>query len=280
MKTFYANFWREMKYNFGRKGVWIGRFVNIFVTILTSFAMGLIYTFSSGAGTALGVNNVGLFLLTGFFLQFLVLSGVSLAPASFWEDIRSGSLEFIFNQEFSVTQYIFGMYLSQFIIDFLISVPFLVTIIIITSTRAYPFLTMLAFVGFLLLAFLCLFAFTMLYSSLYMLSKHFFGYHRVVSNIAYFICGVYFPVASYLSLFGNVGGWITIGFISVLPYTQIFDIARYIIFGSTYTLALTHLWIEFVVLIVTSILFYVLALLIFKKGFKKLRNEGFPSYRY
>lgn len=280
MKTFYANFWREMKYNIGRKSIWIARLVNIFVSILTSFAMGLIYSFSPETGATLGIEDVGLFLLTGFFLQYLVLSGVSSAPSSFWSDVRSGSMEFIFNYEFSITEYILGMYLSQFLVDFVISIPFLITIIILSSTRAVPILQVLAFIGFLIFAFLCLFSITMLYSSFYMWSKHFFPYHAVVTSVAYFICGVYFPVAGYLSLFGKTGGWIAISLISFLPYTQIFDIARYIIFGEGYTLAIPYLWLEFLIIIITSIAFYSLSLVIFKKGFRKLRKEGFASYRY
>jgi ABC-type polysaccharide/polyol phosphate export permease len=280
MKTFYANFWREMKYNLGRRGVWMGRLVNVSVSILTAFAMGIIYSFSSDAQSIVGIANVGLFLLTGFFLQYLVLSSVTIAPNTFWSDIRNGSFEFIFYYEFSISEYIFGIYFAQFIIDFVISLPFLIAIIIVAAINSIPVILIIAFIGFLIFSFLCLFSITMLFASLYVLSKQFMGYHGAVTYIAYFVCGVYFPILGYLSLFGQTAGWAIIGIISIFPYTQVFDIARYIIFGSSYTLAYPALWVAFLIMISSSIIFYFLSLIIFRKGFKNLRKEGFAAYRY
>ncbi len=269
-----------MKYNLGRRGVWMGRLVNVTVSIITAFAMGIIYSFSAEAQTTVGIANVGLFLLTGFFLQYLVLSSVTIAPNTFWGDIRSGSFEFIFHYEFSISEYIFGIYFAQFIIDFVISLPFLIAIIIVAAGQSTPAILIISFIGFLIFSFLCLFSITMLYSSLYVLSKQFMGYHGAVTYIAYFICGVYFPILGYLSLFGTKAGWAIIGVISILPYTQVFDIARYIIFGQNYVLAYPTLWLAFLIMISTSVIFYVLSLIIFRKGFKNLRKEGFAAYRY
>ena len=279
MRTFYANFWREIKYNLGRKGVWIGRIINVGVSILTAIAMGLIYAFSSDAQTALGIRNVGLFLLTGFFLQYLVLSSVSLAPSTFWADIRYGSLEFIFYYDFSITEYIFGMYSAQFLIDFVISLPFLIAIAIFASLISITPITILAFIGFILLSFLCLFSIAMLFSSLYTISIHFMGYNRVIVTIVYFICGVYFPVQGYLTLFGLAGGWTAISVVSIFPYTFVFDLARYILFGTDY-LTIYPVWAEFILLLGTSLVLYGFSLILFKRGLEKLRMKGFSTYRY
>ncbi len=279
MKTFYANFWREVRYNIGRKGVWIGRIANVSVSILTAFAMGVIYAFSSDAQNNLGIGNVGLFLLTGFFMQYLVLTSVTVAPNTFWADIRYGSLEFVFFCDFSITEYIFGMYSAQFLFDFIISIPFFIVLAVLAAVQSIAPIVILIFMAFVILSFLCLFSVSMLFSSLYALSKQFMGYSRVLFSIVYFICGVYFPVQGYLTLFNETGGWIAIAIVSIFPYTYVFDLARKIVFGASYE-TIYPLWLEFLLLFVTCAILYLLSLWIFRKGLAKLKKEGFAGYRY
>ena len=72
MKTFIVNYWREIRYFFGLKGNWIGSIAYILVSLITAMGMGAVYIFNNQAQKMVGLENVGVYLLTGFFMQYLV----------------------------------------------------------------------------------------------------------------------------------------------------------------------------------------------------------------
>jgi len=278
MRVIYASMYHELKEFLGMKGRWIGRFISVGISLLTAFAMGVVYAFNETAQELVGIEDVSVYLLTGFFLQYIVLSSVSNVPSLFFVAIRFDILEYVSSYSVNIVKFILGSFLGIFAIDIFVSIPFLITLcIVISSTISVA--SFFIFLGFLILSAMLLFSVALLFSSFFMLTEHFSGFLRVVTGIVTFICGIYFPVQGYLTLFGSVGGWFSIGLVSLFPHTYIFDISRYILFAGTYQL-IYPLWLELLLFIGSSILIFFIAVLIIKKGLKKMKRRGFRSYVY
>ncbi|UJG40561.1 MAG: hypothetical protein K9W45_12095 [Candidatus Heimdallarchaeum aukensis] len=279
MKTFIANFITQIKYFTGLRVIWISRIVYVFVSLLTSFTMGMVYKFNEATQNLIGVQNVAIFVLTGFFLQFLMNASSGYTPAAVREMIQNGNLEYSVHCGANIVQQILGIYIASYLFDFVICLPFIVTLSLLTINTISVY-ALLSFIGFLFISGLCLFSIGFLFSSLYVLSKGFLGFHSVIANIVYFICGVYFPIQGYLTLFGSVGGWIAIAIVSIFPYTYVFDLSRYMIFlGQNYQTFLPF-GIELIIFICSSILIMLIAMQLFKLGFKRMRKKGFISFIY
>lgn len=278
MRTLFINFWRELRYFFGLKGIWAGRIAGVLVSLLTAFAMGLVYAFSTEAQEAIGVENVAIYLLTGFFMQYLIYASISGAPSKMLTFLRWDAFEYLTHYNFNVFQHVAGIYFGLFMIDFVVALPFLIGLAILVS-QTISFLAMLSFIGFLLVMAICLLSVGLLFSALILISKNAQGYIQVIGNIVTFICGVYFPIQGYLTMFGNIGGWFAIGIVSIFPHTYIYDLSRFVIFMGDYT-TIFPIWLELILLFVTSTIFLLIALLLFKVGIKKWRNKGFKSYIY
>lgn len=256
----------------------MGRITAILVSLLTAFAMGMIYAFSEQARNAIGIGNVAIYLLTGFFMQYLVMASRSGTPMKMLAMLQWDAFEYVSHYSISITQYIGGIYCALFLIDFTVTLPFLIGLTVLV-VKTISFVALLSYLGFILLSAVCLYSVSMLFSAFYSLSKNFRGYLGVLGNIIQFVCGVYFPVHGYLSLFGKIGGWIGIGLVSIFPHTYVFDLSRYVIFLGEYQ-TIYPLWVEFLLLIVSSIALYVVAIRVFKVGLKRLRKKGFKSYIY
>ena len=278
MKTFIVNYWREIRYFFGLKGNWIGSIAYILVSLITAMGMGAVYIFNNQAQKMVGLENVGVYLLTGFFMQYLVFSSLSKTPAKIYASFSWDMFEYLIFYNVSITQYVTGVYIALFSIDIFLSIPFIITTGIVVS-NAISISSFFAFLGFVILSGFCLTSFAIFFSGLMALSKNFRGFRAVIAYIIQFICGLYFPIHAYLSLFGNLGGWMAIVIVSLFPYTYLFDIARYIVFSGTYT-PIYPLWLNITLFILSSLVFYGIGILIFKLAVTKWRKKGFRSYIY
>jgi len=279
MRVIYASMYHEIKEFVGLKGLWIGRFVSVGISLLTAFVMGVVYAFNEAAQSLIGVENVAVYLLSGFFLQYIVLSSVSNVPYLFFVAIRYDILEYVSSFKVSLVKFILGSFIAIFLTDLFISLPFLIVLgVIIIGTISVA--SFFSFLGFLILSGILIFSVALLFSSLYTLTEHFRGIQGVIVSIITFVCGVYFPVQGYLSLFGMVGGWISIGIVSIFPHTYIFDLSRFILFAGSYTPIYPYLWLEFLLFILSSVIILLIALLLLKKGIKRMRRRGFRSYIY
>ncbi len=278
MRIVLLNILHEIKFNFGLKGYWIGKVINLGISLLTASIMGLVYAFNEETREIIGVENVIVYLLSGFLMQFLVLSSTSITPSRILMEFQFESFEYAIFCSVNVVKYVLGIYLGLFITDFILSLPFFIIISIIVS----PILSLqsfIAFVGFILVSSFLLFSVAFLFSSFYAISKNYRGYQAFIATIISYICGVYFPVQGYFNLLGSVGGWIGISIISFFPQTFVFDIARKIIFAGDY-ITIFPIWLEILFLFISTIVLGFLAHYLFKIGIKKWRRKGFKSYIY
>jgi ABC-type polysaccharide/polyol phosphate export permease len=93
-----------------------------------------------------------------------------------------------------------------------------------------------------------------------------------LNNIFQFVCGAFVPVQAFIGMH-RTGGLVIKYIAHIFPYTYCYDLFRYYMFGSTYV-TLLPVWLEYVLLFVSSLLFLALGYFLLKRVERKAKTTG------
>ncbi len=251
----------------------IGWLMNMMVGLGAAYIFGVILTFNPITTSETGILSTQVFV---FFAGGIALSTFS--DTALWaplgrvqQDIHYGTLEAVFVSPTSRIAYLLSPILSDSILNLLFFVPAYVIILGVHGalTNGYVIGTTLLTV---LLTIISMIAFGLFFAMLAILIRRIQPIAIFLANIFQFICGAFVPVQAFIGM-NKIGGTILKYIAQMFPYTYCYDLFRYFMFGSEYT-TLFPVWLEFVLLVVSSLLFVVFAYFLLKRVEKKAKDTG------
>ncbi len=251
----------------------IGWLLNMSIGLGAAYIFGFILNFNPITTTETGIlsNQVFVFFAGGIALSTFSDTALWAPLGRVEQDIHYGTLEAVFVSPTSRIAYLLSPILSDSILNLLFFIPSYVIILGVhgSLTNFYIVGTTLLIV---LLTIVSMIAFGLFFAMLAILIRRIQPIAIFLANIFQFICGAFVPVQAFIGM-NQTGGTILKYFAQIFPYTYCYDLFRYFMFGSGYT-TLFPVWIEFVLLAVSSLLFVVLAYFLLKRVEKKAKDTG------
>ncbi|NHK31719.1 MAG: ABC transporter permease [Asgard group archaeon] len=252
----------------------IGWLLKMMIGLGAAYIFGVIFHFNPITTSETGILSTQVFV---FFAGGIALSTFS--DTALWapldrvqQDIHYGTLEAVFVTPTSRIAYLLSPIISDSIMNLLFFIPAYIIILGVHGalTNGYVLgLTMLV----VLLTIVSMMAFGLFFAMLAILVRRIQSIAIFLANIFQFICGTFVPVQAFIGL-NKTGGLVLKYFALIFPYTYCYDLFRYYMFVEVYT-TLLPIWLEYLLLVITSLLFVGLAYLLLKRVEKKAKEKGF-----
>jgi len=265
--------WRDFV-NIGRyKVALFGWLFSMLVGLGSAFIFGVVFQFNPITTAESGIQSDQVFV---FFAGGIALS--TFVDTAFWapmgrveRDIHYGTLEAVFVSPANRLAYLLSPTIADSVLNLIFFIPAFVVIMAVNGsiTNIYVLGTTLLIV---LLTIVSMITFGVFFAMIAILVRRSRPIAIFLSMLFQFFCGAYVPVQSYVALnrtLGEVLKYVA----SIFPYTHCYDLFRYFTYGNTYN-TLFPIWVEFLVLGVTSVLFLGIAALLLKSVEKKAKKEG------
>ncbi|MHA1245200.1 MAG: ABC transporter permease [Candidatus Heimdallarchaeota archaeon] len=265
--------WRDF-INIGRyKVALFGWLFSMLVGIGSAFIFGVVFQFNPITSAESGIQSDQVFV---FFAGGIALS--TFVDTAFWapmgrveQDIHYGTLEAVFVSPANRLAYLLSPTIADSILNLIFFIPAFVVIMVANGsiTDIYVLGTTMLVV---LLTIVSMITFGVFFAMIAILVRRSRPLAVFLSMLFQFFCGAYVPVQSYVALnrtLGEVLKYIA----AIFPYTHCYDLFRYFTYGDTYN-PLFPIWLEFLFLGVTSVLFLGVAALLLKSVEKKAKKDG------
>ncbi len=268
------------------KGVWrdlvnirryklrlIGWLMNMMIGLGAAYIFGVVLNFNPTTTSETGILSTQVFV---FFAGGIALSTFS--DTALWapmgrveQDIHYGTLEAVFVSPTSRIAYLLSPTISDSILNLLFFIPAYIAVMGVHGalTNAYVLGTTMLIV---FLTIISMIAFGLFFAMLAILIRRIQPIAIFLNNIFQFMCGAFVPVQAFIGI-NRTGGLILKYIAQMFPYTYCYDLFRYYMFGDVYT-TLFPVWLEYVLLGVSSLLFVGLAYLLLKRVEKKAKETG------
>ena len=265
--------WRDFVNISRYKVALFGWLFSMLVGIGSAFIFGVLFQFNPITSAESGIQSDQVFV---FFAGGIALS--TFVDTAFWapmgrveRDIHYGTLEAVFVTPANRLAYLLSPTIADSILNLIFFIPAFVIIMVANSSITNPYVlgTTLLIV---LLTIVSMITFGVFFAMIAILVRRSRPLAVFLSMLFQFFCGAYVPVQSYVALnqtLGEVLKYIA----AIFPYTHCYDLFRYFTYGDTYN-PLFPIWMEFLFLGVTSLLFLGLAALLLKSVEKKAKKEG------
>lgn len=251
----------------------IGWVLNMIIGLGSAYIFGVILNFNGITTSETGIlsDQVFVFLAGGIALSTCGDSALWAPLSRVNQDIHYGTLEAVFVTPSSRLAYLIAPILSESILNLLFFIPAYVLILGVHGalTNLYILGTTMLIV---LMTICSMIAFGLFFAMLAILIRRIDPIAIFLNNIFQFLCGAFVPVQAYIGM-SKYGGPILKYFAQIFPYTYCYDLFRFYMFGPDY-ITLLPVWSEFLLLILTSILFVVLAYFLLKLVEKKAKKTG------
>lgn len=246
--------------------------IDMFIILVSTYFFGIMIDFNplTASETGLLISQVFIFRASGFALSTFSDVAVWSPMGRVEQDIHYGTLEAIFVSPANRISYLLSTTFSEAIINMIFFVPayliilgmagVLGNIVVVGTTLLVVLLTMISMMGF-----------GVFFAMLAILVRRAHPIAVIINNIFRFICGAYVPVQTFLGW--NIAGKILKNIAQLFPYTYCYDLFRYYIFGASYNL-LFPIWLEYLLLFVTTVFFVSLAFLLLKVVERKAKVKG------
>lgn len=268
-----------------RKGIWrdlvnirryvmrlVGWVLNMMIGLGAGYLFGVILNFNSLTASETGILPTDVFV---FFAGGIALSTFS--DTALWapmgrvqQDIHYGTLEAVFVTPTSRLSYLTAPIISDSILNLAFFIPAYIIIMAVNGSLT-NFRTIGLTLLIVLMTILTMIAFGIFFAMLAILVRRIQPVAIFLSNIFQFVCGAFVPVQAFASM--TKAGVALKYFAQLFPYTYCYDLFRYFMFGEAYK-TLLPVWSEFVLLIITSIMFLVIAYFLLKRVEKKAKKSG------
>ena len=252
----------------------IGWFLNMTIGMFTGYVFSVLFEFNPAT-----VGETGLITATQIFVFFI--GGVAIGTFSdtaLWapmgrinQDIHYGTLEAVFVTPSNRVAYLLSPIFSDALLNLIFFIPAYIIIMAVngTLTNLYVIGTTLIVV---VVTILSMAAFGIFFAMIALLIRKSQPIAIFLSMLMQFLCGAYVPVQAYGAMH-PVFGPILKYFACCFPYTYCYDLFRFFTFGVGYN-TLFPVWIEFLILGVTSVAFVVLAGVLLKVVERRAKNVG------
>ncbi len=251
----------------------VGWLLNMMIGLGAAYIFGVILNFNGLTTSETGIlsNQVFVFFAGGIALSTFSDTATWAPMGRVSQDIHYGTLEAVFVTPSSRMAYLLAPTISDSILNLLFFIPAYTIILGVHGalTNFYIIGTTLLIV---LLTMVSMIAFGLFFAMLAILIRRIDPVAIFLNNIFQFICGAFVPVQAFIG-FGKIGGPMLKYFAHIFPYTYCYDLFRYYMFKPGY-IPLLPIWSEYLLLIVTSILFILLAFYLLKRVEKKAKKTG------
>jgi len=273
MRVLGKGIWRDLVNIRRYKLRLIGWLMNMMIGLGAAYIFGVILNFNPITTSQTGILSTQVFV---FFAGGIALSTFS--DTALWapmgrvqQDIHYGTLEAVFVTPTSRIAYLLSPTISDSILNLLFFIPAYIVVLGVhgSLTDGYVLGTTMLIV---LLTIISMIAFGLFFAMLAILVRRIQPVAIFLSNIFQFICGAFVPVQAFIGL-NQTGGTILKYIAQLFPYTYCYDLFRYYMFGDVYT-TLFPVWLEYVLLVVSSFLFVGLAFLLLKRVENKAKDSG------
>lgn len=273
MRVLGKGIWRDLVNIRRYKMRLLGWLLNMTIGLGAAYIFGVILRFNPTTTSETGILSTQVFV---FFAGGIALS--TFADTATWapmgrvqQDIHYGTLEAVFVTPTSRIAYLLAPTLSDSILNMLFFIPAYVVILGVhgTLTNGYVVGTTLLIV---LLTIVSMISFGLFFAMIAILVRRIQPIAIFLNNIFQFICGAFVPVQAFIGM-SKSGGLVLKYFAQIFPYTYCYDLFRYYMFGSVYE-TLLPVWLEYVLLFVSSLLFLFLAYFLLKRVEKKAKDTG------
>lgn len=251
----------------------IGWLINMFIGMGTAFVFGVITTFNPITTSETGISQTGVFV---FFAGGVALGTFS--DSALWaplgrvdQDIHYGTLEAVFVTPANRLAYLISPILADSIINLLFFIPAYIIVMAANHSLTNLYVLGTTFLIVILTIF-SMISFGVFFAMIAILVRKSRSLAIFLGNIFQFLCGAYVPVQAFVGIGPYFGTGLKY-FAHLFPYTYCYDLFRYFTFGPSYKLLLP-LWLEIVLLIVSSILFLVIASFLLDTVEKKAKKTG------
>lgn len=251
----------------------IGWLLNMMIGLGAAYIFGVILNFNSISASETGISYNQVFV---FFAGGIALS--TFGDAAIWtpmgrvsQDIHYGTLEAVFVTPTSRMAYLLAPILSDSILNILFFIP-AYTIILGVHGALTNFYIIGTTILIVMLTICSMIAFGLFFAMLAILIRKIDPVAIFLNNIFQFICGAFVPVQAFIGM-SKYGGPVLKYIAQIFPYTYCYDLFRFYMFGPSY-ITLLPVWLEFVLLVVSSLFFVVLAYFLLKKVEKKAKKTG------
>ncbi len=252
----------------------IGWLLSMAIGMFTGYLFSVLFELNPVTAGETGINTA-----TQVFIFFI--GGVAIgtfSDSALWaplmrinQDIHYGTLEAVFVTPSNRVAYLLSPTISDSFVNLIFFIPAYIIIMAVNGT-----LTNLYVIGTTMLVvfvtILSMMAFGLFFAMIALLIRKSQPIALFLSMLMQFLCGAYVPVQAYASM-KPVLGSILKYFAYCFPYTYCYDLFRFFIFGSQYH-TLLPVWVEFLVLGVTSIAFVIIAGFLLKLVERKAKNVG------
>ncbi|NHJ48514.1 MAG: hypothetical protein FK733_12085 [Asgard group archaeon] len=273
MRVLGKGIWRDLVNIRRYKMRLIGWLLNMTIGLGAAYIFGVILRFNTITVSETGILSTQVFV---FFAGGLALG--TFADTATWaplgrvqQDIHYGTLEAVFVTPSNRISYLLAPTLSDSILNLLFFVPSYLIILGVhgSLTNGYVVGTTILIV---LLTIVSMISFGLFFAMLAILVRRIQPVAIFLNNIFQFVCGALIPVQAFIGM-NKTGGTILKYIAHIFPYTYCYDLFRFYMFGPTYV-TLVPVWLEFVLLFVSSIGFLLLAMLLLRRVEKKAKDTG------
>jgi ABC-2 type transport system permease protein len=252
----------------------LGWFLSMTIGVGAGYLFSVLFEFNPTTAAGIGISTS-----TQIFVFFVGGVGLStFSDTALWapmnrvnQDIHYGTLEAVFVSPTSRIAYLLSPIIADSILNLIFFIPAYILLMVLngTITNFYVIGTTLLIV---LLTITSMIAFGLFFAMIAILLRRVQPMAIFLSMIFQFICGAYVPVQTFAlnyPIFGSILKY----FALIFPYTYCYDLFRYFTFGSSYQI-LFPVWVELLILLVTSVLFVILAYFLIKVVERKAKKTG------
>lgn len=273
MRVLGKGIWRDLVNIRRYKLRLIGWLMNMMIGLGSAYIFGVILNFNPTTTSETGILSTQGFVFLAGGIALSTFSDTALwAPMGrVQQDIHYGTLEAVFVSPTSRIAYLLSPTIADSFLNLLFFVPSYLIILGVHGvlTDGYIVGTTLLVV---LLTIISMISFGLFFAMLAILIRRIQPIAIFLSNIFQFICGAFVPVQAFIGI-NKTGGLILKNIAQLFPYTYCYDLFRYYMFGDVYT-TLFPVWLEYVLLAASSLLFVILAFFLLKRVEKKAKQNG------
>ncbi len=252
----------------------IGWFLSMAIGMFTGYLFSVLFELNPVTAGETGISTptqVFIFFIGGVALGTFSDSALWAPMMRIDQDIHYGTLEAVFVTPSNRVAYLLSPTISDALVNLIFFVPayFIIMGVNGTITNLYVIGTTILVV---FVTIVSMMAFGLFFAMIALLIRKSQPIALFLSMLMQFLCGAYVPVQAYTSM-NPVLGPILKYIAYCFPYTYCYDLFRYFTFGSQYN-TLFPVWVEFVILGVTSIAFVIIATFLLKLVERKAKNVG------
>jgi ABC-type polysaccharide/polyol phosphate export permease len=273
LKVLGKGIWRDLVNIRRYKMRLIGWLLNMMIGLGAAYIFGVILRFNTITTSETGILSTQVFV---FFAGGIALSTFS--DTALWapmgrvqQDVHYGTLEAVFVTPTNRIIYLLAPTISDAILNMFFFIPAYIIILGVHGALSNGYIIGTTFL-IVILTIISMISFGIFFAMLAILVRRIQPVAVFLSNIFQFVCGAFVPVQSFIGM-GKIGGSMLKYFAHIFPYTYCYDLFRFYMFGSDYV-TLVPIWLEYILLFLSSILFLILAYFLMKRVEKKAKETG------